>query len=54
MKEYEQGLRTITTANERNLKILNTLIYDKPYGMSRKYNKLKKMFRDYNKDSLNN
>ena len=48
----ENGLWEIMSANQRNIKILDTLVYDKPYGMARKYNKLKKMFRDYNKDSL--
>ena len=48
----KNGLWEIMSANQRNIRILDTLIYDKPYGMARKYNKLKKMFRDYNKDSL--
>lgn len=48
----ENGLWEVMSANQRNIRILDTLIYDKPYGMARKYNKLKKMFRDYNKDNL--
>lgn len=30
----------IRTANSHNIDILKTLVYDKPFGMSRKYNKL--------------
>lgn len=42
----------IETANQNNILKLITLVYDKPYGMSRKYLKLRKMFRDYNSDLL--
>ena len=37
---------------EDNIIKLIVLCYDKPFGMSRKYKHLRKMFRDYNKDSL--
>lgn len=38
----------IETANQDNI----SLSYDKPFEMSRKYLKLRKMFRDYNGDFL--
>lgn len=44
----------VETANQNNILKLITLSYDKPYGMSRKYQKLQKMFRDYNNDLLLN
>ena len=50
--QSETGLWRIDTANQQNLLKLLTLIYDKPYGMSRKYNLLRETFRDYNKDNL--
>lgn len=28
------------------------LVYDSPFGMSRKYNKIRATFRDYNRDIL--
>lgn len=42
----------IETANQDNILKLISLSYDKPFGMSRKYLKLRKMFRDYNGDFL--
>jgi len=50
--QSEQGLWRIDTANQQNILKLITLIYDVPYGMNRKYNLLREMFRDYNKDNL--
>ena len=47
-----EGLWRIDTADQHNMFKLLALIYDKPYGMSRKYVLLRKMFRDYNKDDL--
>ena len=43
----------VETALQTNLFKLITLVYDKEFGMSRKYIALRKMFRDYNKDNLN-
>lgn len=48
----KEGLYRIDTANQQNILKLITLVYDKPYGMSRKYNLIRKTFRDYNKDNL--
>ena len=42
----------IETAEQSNILKLLVLVYNKPYGMSRKYLKLQKMFRDYNSDLL--
>ena len=48
----ETGLYRIETAKQSNILKLITLAYDKPFGMSRKYKNLRKMFRDYNSDFL--
>lgn len=45
----QNGLYEITSAKLDNLNILQVVVYDKPYGMKRKYKKLKETFRDYNK-----
>lgn len=50
--QSETGLWRIDTANQQNMLKLLILVYDKPYGMSRKYNLLRETFRDYNKDNL--
>ena len=44
------GAWRIDTALEYNINILKNIIYDQPYGMARKYNKLRETFNDYNKD----
>lgn len=44
------GAWRIDTALEYNINILKNIIYNQPYGMSRKYNKLRETFNDYNKD----
>lgn len=50
--QSETGLWRIDTANQQNILKLITLVYDKPYGMNRKYKLLRETFRDYNKDNL--
>ena len=50
--QSDTGLWRIDTANQQNILKLLTLVYDKPYGMSRKYKLLRETFRDYNKDNL--
>lgn len=50
--QSETGLWRIDTANQQNILKLLILVYDKPYGMSRKYNLLRETFRDYNKNNL--
>lgn len=52
LTQSEAGLWRIDTANQQNILKLLTLVYDVPYGMQRKYNLLREMFRDYNKDNL--
>ena len=52
LTQSEAGLWRIDTANQQNILKLLTLVYDIPYGMQRKYNLLREMFRDYNKDNL--
>lgn len=42
----------VRTSNHSNLAILQILSYDKPFGMARKYIKLREMLRDYNRDNL--
>ena len=46
------NLFKLHSALNYNIQILITLIYNKPYGMNRKYEKLRKTFRDYNRTSL--
>lgn len=50
--QSETGLWRIDTANQQNILKLLIFVYDKPYGMNRKYNLLRETFRDYNKDNL--
>lgn len=50
--QSKEGLWRIDTANQQNILKLLILVYDKPYGMNRKYNFIRKTFRDYNKDNL--
>ena len=44
------GIWRIDTALEYNIRILEDIIYDQPYGMARRYNKLRETFNDYNKN----
>lgn len=48
----ETGIFRIETANQYNILKLIALVYNKPFGMNRKYNCLRKTFRDYNNDAL--
>lgn len=48
----EEGVWRLDTANQLNILKLIANIYDMPYGMSRKYDLLRKTFRDYNRDNL--
>ena len=38
--DQAQGVWQVRTANAHNIDILKVLVYDKPFGMKRKYNKL--------------
>lgn len=51
-RQNEQGLWRIETSNQYNILKLIALVYNKPFGMNRKYNILRKTFRDYNSDTL--
>lgn len=51
-RQSEEGLWRIETANQYNILKLIALVYNKPFGMNRKYNALRKTFRDYNNDTL--
>jgi hypothetical protein len=45
-------LYVIGTADQGNILKLISMSYNKPFGMARKYEKIRKTFRDYNKDLL--
>jgi hypothetical protein len=47
-----EGMYRIETANQYNILKLIALVYNKPFGMNRKYSNLRKTFRDYNNDAL--
>lgn len=51
-RQNENGLWRIESSNQYNILKLIALVYNKPFGMMRKYNKLRKTFRDYNNDAL--
>lgn len=53
-RQSKAGLWRIETSNQYNILKLIALVYNKPYGMNRKYNILRKTFRDYNSDALLN
>ena len=46
----KENLYEIGTAEKTNLLKLIALSYNKPFGMNRKYQQLRKTFRDYNKN----
>ena len=50
--QNNEGVWRIDTANQLNILKLISIVYPIPYGMSRKYELLRKTFRDYNKDNL--
>lgn len=50
--QQENGIYRIETANQYNILKLIAIVYNKPFGMNRKYNELRKTFRDYNNDTL--
>lgn len=51
---YNNNIYTIESYQKNNLIKLFTLSYDKPFGMMRKYNKIRETFRDYNNSISNN
>ncbi len=52
VRQNKYGMWRIETANQNNILKLISLVYDKPFGMNRKYALLRQTFRDYNKDVL--
>ena len=48
VKTGNKGIWLAETTLQRNIFKLISLVYDKPYGMQRKYTKLRETFRDYN------
>ena len=52
VSQQENGIYRIETANQYNILKLIAIVYNKPFGMNRKYNELRKTFRDYNNDAL--
>lgn len=52
LSQAPAGLWRIDTANQLNILKLISLVYNRPYGMARKYEHIRKMFRDYNGDNL--
>lgn len=39
-KQNDNGIHFVRSSDERNIAILKLLVYDRPYGMMRKYNKV--------------
>lgn len=52
INQTEQDIYRIDTANQYNILKLIAIVYNKPFGMSRKYKSLRTTFRDYNHDTL--
>lgn len=52
IRKNKEGLYRIETANQYNILKLIALVYNRPFGMNRKYKDLRKTFRDYNGDAL--
>ena len=50
--QSSSGIWKIETSNQSNILKLISIVYNKPFGMSRKYKTLRKTFRDYNSDPL--
>ena len=50
-RRSEAGLWRIETAEHYNIIKLLALVYDKPFGMQRKFSSIRKMFNDYNSTS---
>lgn len=54
ISQSKAGLWKVETSLQVNLFKLMAIVYPFPYGMSRKYNALREMFRDYNRNNLDN
>ena len=47
----QNNLYKVESTTSANIRILHDIIYDKEYGMNRKRQHLREMFRDYNRSS---
>lgn len=54
ISQQKSGIWIVGSSLQTNIFKLIAIVYDRPYGMSRKYNTLRKMFRDYNKNNQQN
>ena len=52
--QRKTNIYSVETYKKDNMLKILALVYNKPYGMNRKYEKFRKMFRDYNGDFLTN
>lgn len=52
IRQADSGIYRIETADQFNIYKLIAAVYNKPFGMQRKYKLLRKTFRDYNRVSL--
>ena len=52
VEQNNYGMFTIRTAHTQNILKIICLVYNKPFGMSRKYNHIRTLFRDYNGNFL--
>ena len=52
-RTFRKGLFFCIRWNKQNIEKLLVLVYDKPFGMNRKYNLLREKFRDYHSTPLN-
>lgn len=52
IRQNSEGMWRIETSNQYNVLKLIAIVYNQPFGMNRKYLKLRKTFRDYNSDAL--
>ena len=52
LSQTPEGMWRLDSANQHNILKLISIVYDTPYGMERKYNLIRKLFRDYNGDNL--
>lgn len=51
-KNETKGIWFVDSANQDNILKLISLSYNKPFGMNRKYEQLRKTFRDYNTEQF--
>lgn len=52
LMQNAEGVWRLETAHQSNILILIALVYNKPFGMNRKYKLVREMFRDYNGNNL--